>query len=92
MTHPDRDLEDVSAHLEALFLITDASRGDMEAITSRLAITAHRDNTPAVMRYLATYAAALARRLREHQALPSEPPEFLSDIAHLVAASVPRPE
>ena len=55
-------------------------------------MAAHREDAAAVMLYLATYAAALARRLREHNALPSEAQDFLHDIGALVAATVPRPE
>ena len=92
MTYPDQPLTDVTAHLEALFLIADANKPDPGRFIDRLTMAAHREDAAAVMLYLATYAAALARRLREHNALPSEAQDFLHDIGALVAATVPRPE
>lgn len=92
MTHPGRDLNDVNAHLEALFLIGDMSKPDPSVIEHRLALTSHREDAADIMRYLAGYAAVLLRRLHEFKQLPSEPTEYLLDVGELVAESAPRPE
>ncbi|MGH3254840.1 MAG: hypothetical protein ACRDOU_05425 [Streptosporangiaceae bacterium] len=95
MTHPDRDLADVNPHLDALFTIANAGKTNPEALDRQLhGFTAlySPEQRQAIMRYLACYAASLLRRLREHQALPSDPADYLDDITSLVAATVPRPE
>ena len=50
MTYPDRDLDDVNAHLDALFLIGDAGKTNPEALDNRLRLAAHADNAPEVMK------------------------------------------
>lgn len=92
MTYPDAGLSDVNAHLDALFLIADAEAGNIARIRDRIPLTLGQDNAAAVMLYLASYSASLLRRLRQLNALPSEPGKFLGDIETLVANTVPRPE
>lgn len=95
MTQPLFGLEDVNAHLEALFLIAEADEaGISPRFEDRLDMMLERQDLRAIIRYLAAYGATLCRQANQH--IPGEPGpsvhEIIHGVAKIVSLSVPRPE
>lgn len=89
--------DDVTSHLEALFLIAEAEEAHVSTrLEERLDMLFERDGLDlrAVIRYLAGYAAALCRSATVHT--PDKPgpapQELLASVSRIVSLSVPRPE
>jgi len=90
-------LDDVTAHLEALFLIAEADEAHVSTgLEERLDMLLGRQDLDlrAVIRYLAGYAAALCRTATHHT--PDKPgpgaQELIAEVSRIVSLSVPRPE